>query len=394
MLTAYRGNRAGLFIRKTVLPAIAGLLFLSALAADTAQAQGAQQPASQPKLPIEGTNGQWLVEGTERQADARVAEFQGRSALWLKNNSHVMQAGTEEFVDGTIEFDVAPMERGDFIAIVFRRESPQNHENIYLRPFSSGLFEALQYAPRINGSASWQLYPEFNAAVDLPRNQWTHLRLEIKGSSLTVYVNNAAKPALSVARLRGIPAKGPVGFWARANNDPKTWAAALSNVTIRPAASADKIATARPAPAVGTITAWEVAAPVKAEAGAVTRLPQLSGWRQAEVEESGLVNLNRVLGRHNGRGTAFARTTIKAEQAHTLSLEIGYSDDVTVFVNGEPVYAGLNGWESRHPGYLGFVKTGYETVHLRLRQGDNEIILAVTDDQRFGWGFAARTVSP
>lgn len=387
MLTAYRRNRAGLFIGKAALLIVGCVVFLFALDAETAQAQGAQQP----KLPIEGTNGRWLVEGAERQADARVAEFQGRSALWLKNNSHVLQAGTEEFVDGTIEFDVAPMERGDFIAIVFRRESPQNHENIYLRPFSSGSFEALQYAPRINGSASWQLYPEFNMTADLPRNKWTHLRIEIKGSGLTVYVNNAAQPALSVARLRGIPTKGPVGFWARANNDPKTWAAALSNVTIRPAASADKVATARPAPAAGTITNWEVAAPVKAEAGAVTRLPQLSGWRQVEVEESGLVNLNRVLGRHNGRGTAFARTTIKVEQARVQPLEIGYSDDVTVFVNGEPVYSGINGWESRHPGYFGFVKAGYETVHLRLRQGDNEIILAVTDDQRFGWGFAART---
>ncbi len=71
-------------------------------------------------------------------------------------------------------------------------------------------------------------------------------------------------------------------------------------------------------------------------------------------------------------------------------LELGYSDDVTVFLNGEPVYSGVNGFEGRHPEYLGFVKPEYENVFLKLRRGDNELVLAVTDDQRFGWGFIAR----
>ncbi len=71
-------------------------------------------------------------------------------------------------------------------------------------------------------------------------------------------------------------------------------------------------------------------------------------------------------------------------------LELGYSDDVTVFLNGELVYTGVNGFESRHPEYMGFVKPDFEKVALKLRPGDNEIVLAVTDDQRFGWGFVAR----
>ncbi len=33
---------------------------------------------------------------------------------------------------------------------------------------------------------------------------------------------------------------------------------------------------------------------------------------------------------------------------------------------------------------------GSDRVHLRWRVGANELVLAVTDDQRFGWGFAAR----
>ena len=43
-----------------------------------------------------------------------------------------------------------------------------------------------------------------------------------------------------------------------------------------------------------------------------------------------------------------------------------------------------------NPEYMGFVKAGFESVALKLRPGNNEIVLAVTDDQRFGWGFVAR----
>jgi hypothetical protein len=108
------------------------------------------------------------------------------------------------------------------------------------------------------------------------------------------------------------------------------------------------------------------------------------------VEESGLVNLNRALGPVRGRWTGLARTIVKALAAQTVLLELGYSDDVTVFLNGELAYTGVNGFESRHPEYMGFVKPEYETVALKLRPGDNELVLAVTDDQRFGWGFIAR----
>ena len=81
---------------------------------------------------------------------------------------------------------------------------------------------------------------------------------------------------------------------------------------------------------------------------------------------------------------------MKATEAKSVMLELGYSDDATVFLNGEPVYSGINGFDSRYPEYLGFIKPEYENVFLKLRPGSNEIILAVSDDQRFGWGFIAR----
>ncbi|HET6893062.1 MAG TPA: hypothetical protein VFH31_18295 [Pyrinomonadaceae bacterium] len=357
------------------------------LAVATVSSTIAQEKSNRVSVP--GSSDQWYIEGAERKGDAQVAEFLGRESLWLRNSTHVIRSGVE-FVDGTIEFDVAPMDKSNFVGILFRRAAFQNQENIYLRIHRSGLYNAVQYAPRVNGSSTWQLYPEFNAVADLPRNQWTHVRVEVRGTKLEVYLNNRAEPTLIVPRLRGIPLKGSVAFWGRVNDQPATWAAALSNISIRTVSSVASTTTNRPIPLANTLTSWEVSGPLQNEKGIVSTLPELKEWRSVETEESGLVNLNRALGNVRGRWTGFARTTIAAERAKTAELQLGYSDDVSVFLNGEAVYSGINGFESRHPEYMGFVKPQFEIVHLKLRPGNNEIILAVTDDQRFGWGFIAR----
>jgi hypothetical protein len=279
------------------------------------------------------------------------------------------------------------MDDGDFIGITFRRESQTNHENIYIRPPRSGEFMAIQYAPRINGSSTWQLYREFTAPTRWPRNQWTHVKVEIHGSQLDVFVGATTKPTLSVPRLRHASASGEVGFWARVNNRPAEWAAALSNISIRPAAaSVPRIDSVPPQP--GVVTNWEVAGPFPAVAGPVHSMPGDLTWTPVPCEESGLVNLNRLFSAkpQQGRFTAFLRTTLTAPAAKRLLAGIGYSDDVTVFVNGEPMYSGVNGWESRAPGFASFVDPRFERIWLPLRSGTNEIVLAVTDDQLFGWG--------
>lgn len=342
------------------------------------------------RVTIEGSNGQWYVEGgNERAGDARLANFLGRHSLWLKNGTQVMRSDVE-FVDGTIEFDLAPMQQGNFVGIIFRRASFGNHENIYLRLHRSGLYNAVQYAPRMNFSPTWQLYPEFNAVAEFPRNAWTHVRVEVRGPQMEIYVNKQEKPVLVVDRLRGTTDRGSVSFWARVNDKPAEWAAALSNILIRPSSATRRESVLRATFPAGTLGSWELGTPVKAETKTITKVPEVKEWKAVEAEESGLININRAFRRSPTRATVFARTTVNATQARLSILELGYSDDVTVFLNGEPVYSGVNGFDSRHPEYMGFVKAEYERIFLKLRPGANELILAITDDQRFGWGFIAR----
>lgn len=337
----------------------------------------------------------WIVEGAGRAGDVKTETFLGREALWLKNGSHAIRSGVK-LIDGTIEFDLAPMDGGDFVALVFRRASLANHENIYLRPRTSGRFMAAQYAPRMNGSSTWQLYPEFAARTDWPRNAWTHVRVEIHGSQLEVFVGGSNDPLISVPRLRHASTEASeVAFWSRVNDRPTEWAAALSNIQIRPAASA-AARTSPAAPPATFVTNWQVAGPLAASSDEVRSIPDKLEWSGIGVEESGLVNLNsRFAARAQaGRFTAFLRTSLTATAAGRQLAGIGYSDDVTVFVNGVPVYSGVNGWNTRIPELQSFVDARWERVWLPLVAGRNEIVLAVTDDQRFGWGASMSIQSP
>lgn len=153
-----------------------------------------------------------------------------------------------------------------------------------------------------------------------------------------------------------------------------------SPVTLSPAAK----------PPVQYVWNWQASDPAPA-AGAIKSLPlSIEKWTAARAEESGLVNINRLFSVQKGRSVVFAKHTIRSDAARRVLAGIGYSDDVTVFVNGEPIYTGINAWDSRTPQLASFVDARWESAFLPFREGDNEIVLAVADDQRFGWGFALR----
>jgi hypothetical protein len=331
----------------------------------------------------------WAVDRADLAANVKFEPLLGRAdAMWLRGNTHIVKPGID-FGDGTIEFDLAPLENGDFAAITFRRASFTNHENIYLRLRRSGDFMAMQYAPRVNGSSTWQLYREFAVETAWPRNQWTHIRVEVKGSLMEVYVANAEKPVLIVPRLRNGTTGGEIGFWARVNDRPLEWAAAISNLQVR-RLPAPVTLTAAPNAPVQFIWNWQVSDPSPAVGTVLTVPPSVAKWTAARAEESGLVNVNRMFPVQKQRSVIFAKHTLRSDAARRVLAGIGYSDDVTVFVNGEPLYVGGNAWDSRTPALNSFVDTRWESIFMPLRAGDNEIVLAVADDQRFGWGFALR----
>ena len=331
----------------------------------------------------------WAVDRADLAGNVKFEALLGRAdAMVLRGNTHVVKAGLD-FGDGTIEFDLAPLANGHFTGITFRRQSFTNHENVYVRFHRSGDFMAMQYAPRVNGSSTWQLYQEFAVETLWPRESWTSVRLEIKGSQMDVFTGTAKAPVLTVPRLRNGTAGGEIGFWARVNDRPQEWAAAISNLRITRAPATAPLRAAVDPPAQ-FLSNWQLSEPMPA-AGPTIKVPaSLTKWTAARAEESGLININRLFPVQKARSVIFAKHTLRSDAARRVLAGIGYSDDVTVFVNGEPIYRGINAWDSRTPALNSFVDTRWEAAFLPLREGDNEIVLAVADDQRFGWGFAVR----
>jgi hypothetical protein len=363
--------------------AAAGTSVVASLASTPASAQASSQQ-------VPGWQGLWELDART----ARVGEHMGKPAVFVRGQAPPILAAGVEFADGTIEFDMSALPNGNFVGLVFRYADGFNHENVYFRLHKSGEFEAVQYAPRINGSGgTWQLYPQFFGRATLPTNGWVHVRAEVRGSSMELFVGDSATPLIVVPRLRGLPRSGRVGIWGRVNDQPEQWTAAIANfrVIVRaPAAIASADTTSLPA---GTVTGWHVAGPYAApDSSKLPPFPAQSEWKPISVEEDGLVNITKLLRKPGaGRFAAFLRTTVESPAPRVASLDFAFSDDAVVWLNGAPVYEGFNALGSRYPGYLGLATLGAQRLYLPLRAGTNEL-LVVLSDRVAGWGIKARLV--
>jgi hypothetical protein len=70
-------------------------------------------------------------------------------------------------------------------------------------------------------------------------------------------------------------------------------------------------------------------------------------------------------------------------------MNFGYSDKIVVYLNGKPLYAGNNALSFRQPEFRGVMDVETDAVFLPLREGDNQLVLAVTE-YFGGWGFVCR----
>ena len=85
----------------------------------------------------------------------------------------------------------------------------------------------------------------------------------------------------------------------------------------------------------------------------------------------------------------YARTSIDSDRDQVKKLSIGYSDEVSVFLNGKILFRGRSAQNFRDPGFLGIVNPENDAIYLPLKKDSNELILAVSE-LGGGWGFICR----
>ena len=359
--------------------------------------------SAQPRtLAVPPDSPRWDLEG-----DAKPAEHLGRKCLLLDGGAAVLK--DFELRDGVIDVDVATPAKRGFFGFQFRiADDGANAEEVYLRQHKSGLPDAMQYTPVLNTGRNWQIYsgPGFTGAVDIPKDVWFHLRLEVTGAHAKLFVKDMDKPALVMNDLKSGIQKGQIALYVL------TGATYYSNFEVRTTPDAPWERHLPPMPP-GTLTRWSLSPSYDALSRNLERPLSASEiaaihWQDVDAEPPGFVVINRYresphpnvtfqvdfstrLQPQPGTAVVYARTTIDSDRDQVKKLAVGYSDEVSVFLNGAILFRGRSAQSFRDPGFLGIMSADNDAVYLPLKQGRNELMLAVSE-LGGGWGFVCRLV--
>jgi hypothetical protein len=144
--------------------------------------------------------------------------------------------------DGEIEVDVRGRDvlQRSFLGVAFHIESDTAFDAVYLRPFNFRATDSTRHAHAIQYVAE-RAYPWDRLRSERPGryekpvlpepdpNAWVHLRVVVRGTDVTAFVNGSASPALRVQALGG-RTSGGVGLWV-GESSPGDFA----NLVVRPA---------------------------------------------------------------------------------------------------------------------------------------------------------------
>jgi len=140
----------------------------------------------------------------------------GEGVAWLKGI---------EFSNGTIEFDVRgeDLKQHSFVGIAFHGQNDSTFDAVYLRPFQ---FKAEDTVLR-NRSIQYISLPDFtwrklrekspyiyeDDIVPTPEpNAWVRMRIVIKDTTVSIYINGNKQPSMVVEKVTSVRA-GSIGFY-------------------------------------------------------------------------------------------------------------------------------------------------------------------------------------
>jgi hypothetical protein len=218
----------------------------------------------------------------------------------------------------------------------------------------------------------------------------------VSGRRMKVFVNDAPSPTLEVGRLAGDSLRGGLRL-----QGPGTFA----NMVITPDAvdglspepAGDPLETDR-----GLVRNWRLSAFSALPKGKDPVYDEMPGssreWKTVGADPNGLVNLSREYGlplHEPDRALAWLKTTITSDRKQSKKVDIGWTRELWVFVNGKLAYADKNLYDQealrKAPDGRCSLENGAFT--LPLEAGDNEVAVAVANNF-YGWGLMLRLADP
>ncbi|MEP7317221.1 MAG: hypothetical protein ABI921_00715 [Panacibacter sp.] len=354
--------------------------------------------AQEIKIPMNAASWDYDSSLTEFIKYKSVDAIKGRNGayyqVFLKNHM---------FTNGTIEFDVELTGMG-FPGINFRMSADKkNGENFYIRSFGPVTPETrttLQYAAIMDGMSIWDLSDEYQAGANIYQNAWNHVKLVVSGKQMKAYVNDVNKPSLVIPELEG---------WQDSGNISLSGNVIYANLVIKPKATEGINPVAGYAASYSDtryLRNWQLSTPKDFPFGKdlIMPLPGMYGklqqselpdstmqWSALTAESRGIVNVSRKYGakENDARRLVWLKTTIQSDKAQERILNLGFSDEVWVFINGQLLYTGKNYFGTPQQKNDGRCTIENSSFTLPLKEGSNEILIGLAN-YFYGWGIIAR----
>ena len=362
---------------------------------------------SQPALALEVTPIPMAPAQWETKGDVSFQRDQIKQDILVVNKGYVELKHTD-FTNGTIEFDTKFV--GSRITGITFRQHDDIADALYFRPSADCAVsdECIQYMPTAHHVFEWDLYGQYQTHAPIHPDGWNHIKLVLSGARMNVFVNGASSPTLAVGTLVGGFPGGSIRL-----HGPASYA----HFSIAPNVVDGLPAVASTDPAerdLRFVRHWLVSQPFVMPSRMDAKLQENTGidpvyssmpkstvsWKPIALDPGGLVNLTRWYGdAQTGQGIAgiWLKTTINSDHDQVKHVDIGWTREVWIFVNGKLAYKSKNVYgiegESKDPG--GRLSLTNGSFDLPLQKGQNQVVVALDDNfaggqQHWGWGLEMR----
>ncbi|MHA4809715.1 hypothetical protein ACX0G9_16495 [Flavitalea flava] len=335
-------------------------------------------------IPLQAANWKFLPGMVE------FMEYKSRPSMKILPKAGNVVLKDTDFGDGTIEMDFEPV-NPYFALLYFRYQDSLENESFYFRTQAAGhpqMMDGVQYAPTVKGVLFWNLLPHFQTNANFQMQTWNHIKLVLSGKQMRVYVNSASKPTLLVPRMEGNTTHGTLAFAGEG---------IISNLVIKPGLVEGLLPEEGIDPSDNDpryIRHWQVSpsfpVPQGIDFSDSLKPGKETVWQPIDAERRAAVNLSRIYGKGKSRRIAWLKVNIHTDSAQSRKINLGFLDEVWVFLNGRYLYVDKNYYAQpimKEPeGRLSIENTSFQ---IPLKKGDNELLIGVGSNF-YSWAIVAR----
>ena len=356
-----------------------------------------KSPVLAQEIPL--TAKSWEVIDIENNSplDLITTKYKGKEAIYLGRHkmAKLRDIDLQNFV---LELDIAAK---SMPGIGFRAEDMYNYEFFYCRIFSGGKETALQYGPIFNGAMPWQLYnyPIYETAANFKPEEWYHVKIEVYGDFMRVFIGEDNKPEMEVELLHK---EVELGSILLINSFAEAY---YANIRVEELDESFQIKEAENPKKF--LKEWQISEQLTGQIynqrqyfGWLSEAEKEQEWRSIEADKNGIVNIARYF--DHPKESVFAKTNIISGEDRQATLAFDYTQVLLIALNDELLFYGR---ELDTDNFMRMMD-GEQTISLPLKEGDNKLVFWIRSDdqwqdtvdnpaylgrkQAMNWGFVAR----